>query len=64
MTFVGMLIERQQHVGFITGTEDLARTDADFGIDGPPEMVDGIVMKVMTSCSLRPARRARKPPMA
>src|SRR3954470_8469020 len=27
-------------------------------------MVDGMVMKVMTSCSLRPASRARKPPMA
>src|ERR1051325_2584391 len=26
-------------------------------IDGPPEIVDGIVMNVMTSCSLRPARR-------
>src|ERR1039457_6541941 len=33
-------------------------------MDGPPEIVDGIVMNVMTSCSLRPARRARKPPMA
>src|SRR5689334_12177734 len=33
-------------------------------IDGPPEIVDGIVMNVMTSCSLRPARRARKPPIA
>src|SRR5688572_10473526 len=33
-------------------------------MDGPPEMVDGMVMKVMTSCSLRPARRARKPPIA
>src|ERR1044071_2780492 len=33
-------------------------------MDGPPEIVDGIVMNVMTSCSLRPASRARKPPMA
>src|SRR5471032_895970 len=33
-------------------------------MDGPPEIVEGIVMNVMTSCSLRPARRARKPPMA
>ena len=33
-------------------------------MEGPPEMVEGMVMKVMTSCSLRPARRARKPPMA
>src|SRR6185295_9517492 len=33
-------------------------------MDGPPEMVEGMVMKVMTSCSLRPASRARKPPMA
>src|SRR5437868_7507274 len=33
-------------------------------IEGPPEIVDGIVMKVITSCSLRSARRARKPPMA
>src|SRR5208337_816142 len=33
-------------------------------MDGPPEMVAGMVIKVMTSCSLRPARRARKPPMA
>src|ERR1041385_8332289 len=33
-------------------------------IDGPPEIVDGMVMNVMTSCSLRPANRARKPPMA
>src|SRR5207249_4007057 len=33
-------------------------------MEGPPEMVEGIVMKVMTSCSLRPARRARNPPMA
>src|SRR3954470_9088165 len=33
-------------------------------IDGPPEIVEGIVMNVMTSCSLRPARRARKPPIA
>ena len=33
-------------------------------MDGPPEMVDGMVMNVMTSCSLRPASRARKPPMA
>ena len=32
-------------------------------IDGPPEIVAGIVMNVMTSCSLRPASRARKPPM-
>src|ERR1700688_5135348 len=32
--------------------------------DGPPEIVDGMVMNVMPSCSLRPARRARKPPMA
>src|SRR5690242_9835697 len=33
-------------------------------MEGPPEIVEGIVMNVMTSCSLRPARRARKPPMA
>ena len=33
-------------------------------MDGPPEMVAGIVMNVMTSCSLRPASRARNPPMA
>ena len=33
-------------------------------MDGPPEIVEGIVMNVMTSCSLRPARRARNPPMA
>src|SRR6266850_1390299 len=33
-------------------------------IEGPPEMVEGMVMNVMTSCSLRPAKRARKPPMA
>src|ERR1043166_8842214 len=33
-------------------------------IEGPPEIVEGMVMNVMTSCSLRPARRARKPPMA
>src|SRR5260370_42557349 len=33
-------------------------------MQGPPEMVEGMVMKVMTSCSLRPAKRARKPPMA
>ena len=32
-------------------------------MDGPPEIVAGIVMNVMTSCSLRPASRARKPPM-
>src|SRR6185436_7042874 len=33
-------------------------------IEGPPEIVEGMVMKVMTSCSLRPASRARKPPIA
>src|SRR5271170_5817223 len=33
-------------------------------MEGPPEMVAGMVMNVMTSCSLRPASRARKPPMA
>src|SRR5579885_687735 len=33
-------------------------------MEGPPEIVDGMVMNVMTSCSLRPASRARKPPMA
>src|SRR5260221_5305177 len=33
-------------------------------MEGPPEIVDGIVMKVMTSCSLRPASRARNPPIA
>jgi len=33
-------------------------------MEGPPEIVDGMVMKVMTSCSLLPANRARKPPMA
>src|SRR6186713_2967242 len=33
-------------------------------IEGPPEIVDGMVMYVMTSWSDRPARRARKPPMA
>src|SRR5262245_27878370 len=32
-------------------------------MEGPPEMVEGIVMKVMTSCSLRPARRARNRPI-
>jgi len=32
-------------------------------MDAPPEMVDGIVIMVMTSRSLRPARRARNPPM-
>src|ERR1051326_1487987 len=33
-------------------------------IEGPPEIVDGMVMNVMTSCSLRPASRARNPPIA
>src|SRR5208337_819815 len=33
-------------------------------MEGPPEIVAGMVMKVMTSCSLRPASRARNPPMA
>ena len=33
-------------------------------MEGPPEIVEGMVMNVMTSCSLRPASRARKPPMA
>src|SRR6266498_4545755 len=33
-------------------------------MEGPPEMVEGMVMNVMTSCSLRPANRARKPPIA
>src|SRR6187397_1606565 len=33
-------------------------------IDGPPEIVLGMVMNVITSCSLRPASRARKPPIA
>src|SRR6185295_2620805 len=33
-------------------------------MEGPPEIVAGMVMKVMTSCSLRPASRARKPPIA
>src|SRR5664279_3446373 len=33
-------------------------------MEGPPEIVEGIVMNVMTSCSLRPAIRARNPPMA
>src|SRR5688572_654850 len=33
-------------------------------MEGPPEIVDGMVMKVMTSCSLRPASRARNPPIA
>src|SRR6185503_12292694 len=33
-------------------------------MDGPPEIVDGMVMNVMTSCSLRPASLARKPPIA
>src|SRR5712675_1929919 len=33
-------------------------------MEAPPEMVAGMVMNVMTSCSLRPASRARNPPMA
>src|SRR5579862_8846159 len=33
-------------------------------MEGPPEMVAGMVMWVITSCSLRPASRARKPPIA
>src|SRR5690349_19379958 len=33
-------------------------------MEGPPEIVAGIVMNVMTSCSLRPASRAKNPPMA
>src|SRR3974377_2031195 len=33
-------------------------------MEGPPEIVEGMVMNVMTSCSLRPANRARNPPMA
>ena len=38
-------------------------------MDGPPEMVDGMVMKVMTSCSLRRPREkdpaaGRTPPGA
>jgi hypothetical protein len=32
-------------------------------MDAPPEMVAGIVIMVMTSRSLRPAKRARNPPM-
>ena len=29
-------------------------------MDGPPEIVDGIVMNVMTSCSLRPGQPREK----
>ena len=32
-------------------------------MDAPPEMVDGIVIMVMTSRSLLPANRAKNPPM-
>jgi hypothetical protein len=33
-------------------------------MEGPPEIVEGMVINVMTSCSERPASRAKKPPMA
>ena len=32
-------------------------------MDAPPEMVDGIVIMVITSRSLLPANRAKNPPM-
>ena len=32
-------------------------------MDAPPEMVEGIVIMVMTSRSLLPANRAKHPPM-
>src|ERR1017187_1027215 len=32
-------------------------------MDGPPEIVDGMVIYVITSWSERPARRARNPPI-
>ena len=64
MVFIRMLVKGHQHIGVITGAEHFARADAHLKDRGPPEIVEGMVMNVMTSCSLRPARRARKPPMA
>jgi hypothetical protein len=41
---VAVLVERDEEVGFIAGGEHLAGADAHLKIDGPPEIVDGIVM--------------------
>ena len=64
MVLVGMLVEGQEHVAVVARAEHFAGADADLENGGPPDIVEGMVMNVMTSCSLLPAKRARNPPRA
>jgi len=64
MALVAVLVESEEDIGLVTRAEDFAAAHADLKDGRPAGDGGGIVMKVMTSCSLRPARRARKPPMA
>src|SRR5208283_2648130 len=63
VVFVGMLVERQQHVRLVPALNTSPEPMRTWKIEGPPEIVAGMVINVMTSCSLRPASRARKPPI-
>jgi hypothetical protein len=63
MALVAVLVERDEEVGRSPEDRMSPVPMRTWKMDGPPEIVDGIVMYVMTSWSLRPARRARKPPI-
>ena len=44
MVLVAVLVQRDQEVRLVSRRENLARSDAHLKMDGPPEIVDGIVM--------------------
>ena len=61
MLLVGMLVKGHQHVRFVSRAQALRPNRCGPGKwKGRPKWWTGMVMKVMTSCSLRPASRARK----
>ena len=44
MVLVAVLMQGYQEVSFVSRRENFAGSNAHLEIDGPPEMVDGIVM--------------------
>ena len=62
MVLIAVLVKRDQKICFVPADSTSPEPMRTWKMDGPPEIVAGIVMYVMTSCSLRPASRARKAP--
>jgi len=58
--FVGMLVETEETSASSPELKTSPLPMRTWKMEGPPEIVEGIVMNVMTSCSLRPAKAREK----